>query len=77
MQIRALEAYQAMAKTSNSKVIFLPAPTQTMQSAFSPSGTSPLGNGEGSSTATASQRYDETHQDGFSQAITSKIIENI
>ena len=75
MQIRALEAYQAMAKTANSKVIFLPAPTQTMQAAFSHNETTGPGNGEGSSTA--SQRYDEKHQDPFTQAITSKVMESI
>ena len=35
MQIRYLEAMQAMAKSANSKVIFLPAANQTMLEEFS------------------------------------------
>lgn len=80
MQIRALEAYQAMAKTSNAKVIFLPAPTQSMQSSFPPMMTNSNDNGEGSSnSSTAAQRYDarQQHDDAFTQAITSKVMESI
>lgn len=76
MQIRYLEAMQAMAKSANSKVIFLPAANQTMpsSSAFQDSLADP-----------AKQKYgnDEVHDfsggsdSGFSQAVKSHIIENI
>ena len=77
MQIRALEAYQAMAKTANSKVIFLPAPTQTMQSAFSPSNVRLDDNSNGEGSSTAAQQYDASQQDPFTQVIHSKVMESI
>ncbi len=74
MQIRYLEAMQAMAKTANSKVIFLPATNQTMpgSAAFSAAlkdqeildeqgGSSSFGN----------------HDSGFQQAMNARVIENI
>ncbi|KAI1328133.1 stomatin family protein [Xylariaceae sp. FL0255] len=73
MQIRYLEAMQAMAKTANAKVIFLPAANQTMPGSpafnaaladtdkhFAESG-GEFGNGDGS----------------LGQAMNSRIIENI
>ncbi|CAF9921764.1 MAG: hypothetical protein GOMPHAMPRED_002390 [Gomphillus americanus] len=77
MQIRALEAYQAMAKTSNAKVIFLPAPTQTMQSAFSPGNVQFDNNSNGEGSSTAAQQYDASQQDPFTQVIHSKVMESI
>ncbi|KAL7624598.1 hypothetical protein AAE478_006165 [Parahypoxylon ruwenzoriense] len=73
MQIRYLEAMQAMAKSANSKVIFLPATNQTM-------------NLSGAVTdAARSGRYDEigessnanANESGFNQALNAHIIENI
>ena len=75
MQIRYLEAMQAMAKSANSKVIFLPAANQTM----------PGGPGFNAQLADAAKnKYgeDEAHDTGsgsagFDQAVRSHIIENI
>jgi erythrocyte band 7 integral membrane protein len=70
MQIRYLEAMQAMAKSANSKVIFLPAsPNQGMQNMQAQLaqadtyGEGPSSNGGGDS--------------GFQQAMNARIIENI
>ncbi|KAH0555955.1 hypothetical protein GP486_006100 [Trichoglossum hirsutum] len=69
MQIRYLEAMQAMAKSANSKVIFLPATNQTVLSQLSN-----LGNGgEGPSTS-----HEYAPDDGsFQRAINANVIENI
>ncbi|WYZ37178.1 hypothetical protein EsH8_II_000684 [Colletotrichum jinshuiense] len=47
MQIRYLEAMQAMAKSSNSKVIFLPGPNQTMPNIQQALGKDPTGESSG------------------------------
>lgn len=79
MQIRYLEAMQAMAKSANSKVIFLPGASSvgaqmTMASQF----------GEGSEHhgVSAAQKYDNSQdfggQDsGFQRAINAHVVENI
>ncbi|RDL41236.1 uncharacterized protein BP5553_01215 [Venustampulla echinocandica] len=76
MQIRYLEAMQAMAKSANSKVIFLPSASTVgssmqMANAF----------GEGSEHnggPSASQKYDtDFGGTGFQQAINAHVIENI
>ncbi|KAJ4319772.1 hypothetical protein N0V94_003739 [Neodidymelliopsis sp. IMI 364377] len=82
MQIRYLEAMQAMAKTANSKVIFLPATNQTVQSALAQADA----NGEGPSNynagnsmgiqSSAEQEYGSSNQ-GFQSAINSRVIENM
>ncbi|KAL6240359.1 hypothetical protein RBB50_012729 [Rhinocladiella similis] len=80
MQIRYLEAMQAMAKTANSKVIFLPATNQTipegvMQAAIQP------GSGEGPSNYQSKQntgnQFNVDPGDGFRQAVNARVIENI
>jgi len=75
MQIRYLEAMQAMAKTANSKVIFLPATNQTMPSQSqlreSDAFAGPSGSGHGKQT------FDSESQDGFQQAMNARVIENI
>ena len=75
MQIRYLEAMQAMAKSANSKVIFLPAANQTMP------GSSTF---NAQITDAAKNKYgeDQAHDSGsgvggFDQAVRSHIIENI
>ena len=76
MQIRYLEAMQAMAKTANSKIIFLPATNQTMQSAIAMADQS----GEGSSKFggnQSNQSFAKDANDGFQQAINARVIENI
>ncbi|KAI1269459.1 stomatin family protein [Xylariaceae sp. FL1019] len=71
MQIRYLEAMQAMAKSANSKVIFLPAANQTMpgSAAFN------------ASMADANHQFAESNGDegdnSFHQAVNARIIENI
>lgn len=76
MQIRYLEAMQAMAKSANSKVIFLPAANQTMPG--SPAFNAAMNN---------ASPYDGEHHGesstfgggdpGFQQAINARIVENI
>ncbi|OAL01330.1 stomatin family protein-like protein [Phaeosphaeriaceae sp. SRC1lsM3a] len=85
MQIRYLEAMQAMAKTANSKVIFLPAQNQTVQSALAQAdaaGEGPSSYGAGSSSnplgvqSSAAQEYGGNSH-GFQSAINSHVIENM
>ena len=74
MQIRYLEAMQAMAKTANSKVIFLPANNQTMASQLQAVAES----GQGSSDQT--QGHDFSFGDsngGLSTATNARMVENI
>ncbi|RDW86896.1 slipin family protein [Aspergillus mulundensis] len=68
MQIRYLEAMQAMAKTANSKVIFLPAPNQSMQQQLATAENA----GEGPSRYAAPQ-----NDDGFQHAINARVVEDI
>ncbi|KAI1419330.1 stomatin family protein [Xylaria sp. FL1777] len=76
MQIRYLEAMQTMAKSANSKVIFLPAANQTMPgpSAFNAALADPGKNFAESGGETAD--FGST-DGGFQQALNARIIENI
>jgi erythrocyte band 7 integral membrane protein len=90
MQIRYLEAMQAMAKSSNSKVIFLPAVNQTVQQQIAhadaagegPSnyGINRDGNGNESNSlgmqSSTAQEYGGGDR-GFQSAINSHVIENM
>lgn len=84
MQIRYLEAMQAMAKSANSKVIFLPAANQTMPGspafnaamANNSSGTNPFDEGSSSSNARGGADFSGTDS-GFQQAMNARVIENI
>ncbi|EPS30168.1 hypothetical protein POX_b02820 [Penicillium oxalicum] len=70
MQIRYLEAMQAMAKTANSKVIFLPATNQTVQQQLATADAA----GEGPSNyGTIQNRQDE----GFERAMKASVVEDI
>jgi erythrocyte band 7 integral membrane protein len=75
MQIRYLEAMQAMAKTANSKVIFLPATNQTVQSQLAD-----LAAGAGPSNlnpgATGGDNEYGNHP-SFQSAINSNVIEHM
>lgn len=74
MQIRYLEAMQAMAKTANSKVIFLPAQNQTVQQQMAVADSA----GEGPSRYQNAGYTDfggETQ--GFQNAINSRVVENM
>ncbi|KAI5458604.1 hypothetical protein BGZ63DRAFT_416220 [Mariannaea sp. PMI_226] len=76
MQIRYLEAMQAMAKSANSKVIFLPAANQTMGSALNAAMATKAGESSG-------QNDDVNFNDfggqdpSFQQAMHSRMVENI
>ncbi|KAI8949315.1 stomatin family protein [Xylaria longipes] len=75
MQIRYLEAMQAMAKTANSKVIFLPATNQTMpgSSAFNAS----MAETNKQLAESTGDGADSSNDGGFQQALNARIIENI
>lgn len=85
MQIRYLEAMQAMAKSANSKVIFLPAQNVTVQSALaqadafgegpSSHGANSNGNSLGVQSDAAREYGGNNH--GFQSAINSHVIENM
>jgi len=79
MQIRYLEAMQAMAKTANSKVIFLPAQNQTVQSQLAMAeshGEGPSSYRHGEGNVPAAQEYGQD-QPGFQSAINSTMIERM
>ena len=77
MQIRYLEAMQAMAKTANSKVIFLPAsntgiPQEAMSQAIGNDGPSNYQSKQNTGSA-----FPSDANDGFQQAMNARVIENI
>jgi len=74
MQIRYLEAMQAMAKTANSKVIFLPAQNQSI-----PINPQSLADADtaGPSSKNKGQAFDMEPDDSFQQAMNARVIENI
>jgi hypothetical protein len=77
MQIRYLEAMQAMAKSANSKVIFLPAQNQTVQAQLAQADAVGAGPSKyGGAPPTAGQEYGADNH-GFQQAINSRVIENM
>merc|ERR1711975_83426 len=72
MQIRYLEAMQSMAKSANSKVIFLPAANQTMNMSSAVNAASANETGEGFGT------FGDGQQDpGFQSAMNARVVENI
>ncbi|EKG17836.1 Band 7 protein [Macrophomina phaseolina MS6] len=74
MQIRYLEAMQAMAKTANSKVIFLPATNQTVQSQLAQADA--VGEGPSRYREEGASEYG-TQNTGFGKAINAGMVENI
>ena len=70
IQIRYLEAMQSMAKSANSKVIFLPATNQTVQQQMAAADPS----GEGPSTYGSSSGYADG---GFQRGLKSQVVDNI
>ncbi|KAI0389721.1 stomatin family protein [Xylariaceae sp. FL0594] len=75
MQIRYLEAMQAMAKTANSKVIFLPAANQTMPQFDAAMSSSDAAKHFAES---GGERTEFSSSDGgFQQALNARVIENI
>jgi len=83
MQIRYLEAMQAMAKTAGSKVIFLPGPGQTVQQQMATAerygeGPSAYGQQVPSAFQPAPANEDlSSGPGGFQNAINSRVIENM
>jgi erythrocyte band 7 integral membrane protein len=80
MQIRYLEAMQAMAKSSNSKVIFMPSAAGLNQSLGNmPSGAKENDLGEGTSAGPSGGQNSMfgITDPGFQQAINASIVENI
>ena len=76
MQIRYLEAMQAMAKSANSKVIFLPAANQTMGNALNAAVAS--NQGESAGSGGGDNYHDFGGQDpSFSSAMNARMVENI
>jgi hypothetical protein len=74
MQIRYLEAMQAMAKSANSKVIFLPGAQSSMGTL-----NAAIANQTGESSGNAfGEQQDFGGQDpGFQQAMNARVVENI
>lgn len=70
MQIRYLEAMQAMAKSANSKVIFLPGVSQNVGSQMATANMA----GEGPSKYQGMGNQDT---DGFHEAINARVVETI
>lgn len=76
MQIRYLEAMQAMAKSANSKVIFLPAANQTVLEQMASGGAGPSGSGP-LPVPVSGDHYDHTKNPDFRRALDSNIIEHM
>ncbi|EHK41347.1 uncharacterized protein TrAtP1_004805 [Trichoderma atroviride] len=77
MQIRYLEAMQAMAKSANSKVIFLPGNSQPLNAATMNAALGDFAQSGEGSTSTAGNARDFGGQDsGFQQAMNARVVEN-
>ncbi|KAI9674148.1 MAG: hypothetical protein M1817_001966 [Caeruleum heppii] len=78
MQIRYLEAMQAMAKSANSKVIFLPATNQTVQSQLAMADHAGEGPSKyGGSSGGGAQRDFGVDDNSLQQAVNARVIENM
>ncbi|KAI9672913.1 MAG: hypothetical protein M1829_004463 [Trizodia sp. TS-e1964] len=78
MQIRYLEAMQAMAKSANSKVIFLPATNQTLQSQMAMADT--MGEGPSRYGANPFSNTGSSHgqePDGMKDAMSAQILQSL
>lgn len=73
MQIRYLETMQAMAKSAGAKVIFLPAPNQSMKPVMESVDDN---GGEGSSGGVPTY-FNGEDKDGFQTAMNARMVENI
>lgn len=78
MQIRYLEAMQAMAKSANSKVIFLPAANQTMPTTqqFAAASSSRAAGGDDDEN-NPFREFAASDNSGYQQALNARVIENI
>ena len=77
MQIRYLEAMQAMAKSANSKVIFLPGPSNPASQQLAQADAYGEGPSSHGMNKKQSEPYNGDSNDGFQQAMNARIIENI
>jgi hypothetical protein len=79
MQIRYLEAMQAMAKSSNSKVIFMPSASGLNTNLNMPTTGKEADLGEGTSAGPSGGQNSMfgITDPGFQQAINASIVENI
>lgn len=75
MQIRYLEAMQAMAKTANSKVIFLPGPSGALQAKMMHD--EAKGEGSGKYGGKGDELGLDSYGGGMQQALNSRIVENM
>lgn len=79
MQIRYLEAMQSMAKSANSKVIFLPAANQTMPTPqqLAAANSSRAAGGDEDDSNNPFREFAASDNSGFQQALNARVIENI
>ncbi len=78
MQIRYLEAMQAMAKSANSKVIFLPGSSSQSLNAAMAAQHSSEATGAGGAGHDGHAQYDFGGQDpGLQQAINARVVETL
>ena len=77
MQIRYLEAMQAMAKSANSKVIFLPAANQTMNMSSAIAGAAANETGESSAQNPQFGDFGGQQDPSFQSAMNARVVENI
>ncbi|KAH9987669.1 stomatin-like protein [Xylariaceae sp. FL0662B] len=77
MQIRYLEAMQSMAKSANSKVIFLPAANQTMPGSPAFDAAASASRDHQHETGESSDFGGAGHHTGFDRALHANIIENV
>lgn len=78
MQIRYLEAMQAMAKSANSKVIFLPGASQNMNMSSAANFANQAGEGEAANALTSGSGRDfGGANSGFQTAMDARVVENI
>jgi regulator of protease activity HflC (stomatin/prohibitin superfamily) len=77
MQIRYLEAMQAMAKSANSKVIFLPGINQSVQAQLAHAEAAGEGPSSYASGSKQAQPYGSNPDDSFQSALNARVIESI
>jgi len=77
MQIRYLEAMQAMAKSANSKVIFLPGVSQNVQAQLAQAEAAGEGPSSYGSSSKQNQAYSNHPDDSFQSAMNARVIESI
>ncbi|KAK7513070.1 stomatin family protein-like protein [Phyllosticta citriasiana] len=75
MQIRYLEAMQSMAKSANSKVIFLPAMNQTVQQQMAHADS--VGEGPSRYREEGAQEFGNGSGSGIGRAVNAGMVENI